>query len=68
LLGALVGAGIPEPEARYYEQELGSGGILVSVETDSDRAAGLARSVLDRTGARALRAEQDASAHAMRPG
>lgn len=68
LLGALVGAGIPEPEARYYEQELGRGGILVSVEAENDRSAGLARSILDRTGARVMRSDQNASAHAMRPG
>lgn len=58
LLGALVGAGIPEQEARYYEQELERGGILVSVAVESERAASLARSILDRTGARSTRAEQ----------
>jgi hypothetical protein len=67
LLGALVGAGIPEAEARYYEQELGRGGILVSVEAENDRAAVLARSILDRTGARGMRSDQNPSAHATRP-
>ena len=32
LLGALVGLGIPEEEARYYESGLKEGGILVTVE------------------------------------
>jgi hypothetical protein len=68
LLGALVGAGIPEQEARYYEQELERGGILVSVEAESQRAGSVARSILDRAGARSTRAEQVASAPANRCG
>ena len=32
LVGALVGLGIPEEEARYYERGLQEGGILVTVD------------------------------------
>jgi hypothetical protein len=32
LLGALVGLGIPEEEARYYEEDVKQGSILVAVE------------------------------------
>jgi uncharacterized protein (TIGR02271 family) len=35
LLGALVGMGIPEEDARYFEEELRAGGILVTVEAGS---------------------------------
>jgi hypothetical protein len=62
LVGALVGAGVPEQEARYYEDELERGGILVSVAVENERAASLARSILDRTGARRTRSEQSPGA------
>ena len=35
LAGALVGLGIPEHEAKYYEGEVGSGRTLVTVKADS---------------------------------
>lgn len=35
LLGALVGMGIPEVDARYFEEELRAGGILVTVDAGS---------------------------------
>jgi len=35
LMGALVGLGIPEHEAKYYEGEVGSGRTLVTVKADS---------------------------------
>jgi hypothetical protein len=34
LLGALTGMGIPEDEARWYEEEVGRGGTLVTVRAD----------------------------------
>lgn len=49
ILGALIGLGIPEEEARYYEQEFKSGRTLVTV-----RAPGRyeeARDILRRHGA-----------------
>jgi hypothetical protein len=35
LVGALVGAGIPEHEAKYYQGELQSGRSIVTVKADS---------------------------------
>ncbi len=37
LLGALMGLGIPEDDARYYEEGIKSGGILVAVPTFTGR-------------------------------
>jgi uncharacterized membrane protein len=34
LLGALVGLGVPEKEAKVYEERVNAGGILVAVPTD----------------------------------
>jgi len=48
LAGALVGWGIPEEDASYYEEEVKSGRYLVTVDT-TDRAAE-ARAILSRTG------------------
>jgi hypothetical protein len=50
LTGALVGLGIPEHEAKFYDNELREGGILVGVYAHSDRAR-LARDILNATGA-----------------
>lgn len=49
ILGALIGLGIPEEEARYYEEEFQAGRTIVTVRTESrfDEA----RSVLQRHGA-----------------
>ena len=38
LVGALVGLGIPEEDARYYESEVRGGRYLVSVAADSREA------------------------------
>lgn len=35
LIGSLVGLGIPEHEARIYENEVKNGAVLIAVETDS---------------------------------
>jgi len=48
LIGALVGMGIPEEDAKYFEQGLRSGGILVTVRAGSRTDA--VRQILRRTG------------------
>ena len=48
--GALIGKSIPEPEARFYDEQLRHGGILVGVYTDDDRAS-QSRRVLEAAGA-----------------
>ena len=39
LLGALIGRGVPEERVEHYEQEIKDGGILIGVQTQSDRDA-----------------------------
>jgi uncharacterized protein (TIGR02271 family) len=49
LLGALVGMGIPEEDARYFEEGLRAGGVLVTV--DAGTRAQEARVILEDRGA-----------------
>lgn len=44
--GALIGLGVPEEEAHYYEEEFKQGRILVTVKTDSRQDE--ARTILHR--------------------
>ena len=39
LMGALVDRGVPEERVEHYEQEIKDGGILIGVQTQSDRDA-----------------------------
>lgn len=50
LTGALIGLGIPEHEAKFYNEEIERGGLLVGVYTHEDRAS-QARKILDAAGA-----------------
>jgi uncharacterized protein (TIGR02271 family) len=49
LLGALVGMGVPEEDAKYFEEGVRAGGILVTVEAGSRREE--ARQILVGSGA-----------------
>lgn len=49
LIGALAGMGVPEEDARYFEQGVKAGGILVTVKAGS--RDGEARQILRREGA-----------------
>jgi Protein of unknown function (DUF3341) len=51
LTGALVGAGIPEYEAKRYEGRVRNGGLLVSVHCDDSDWTAKAKEILERTGA-----------------
>lgn len=51
LAGAMVGAGVPEYEAKRYEGRVRKGGILLSVHCDDAKWSKTARSILKRTGA-----------------
>jgi hypothetical protein len=46
-----VGLGIPEDEAKLYEERLKKGGILLSAHADSEAKVKEARAILQRTGA-----------------
>lgn len=52
IAGGLIGLGLPEIEARRYEEEIKAGRILVSVHCDSVHAAQGARKVLEDSGAK----------------
>jgi hypothetical protein len=51
LIGALVGMGIPEYEAKRYEGRVKNGGILVSVHCDNSEWIDRAKDVLKQAGA-----------------
>lgn len=51
IAGALIGMGIPEYEAKRYEGQVKSGGILLSVHSDNSDWTRRAKQVLRRTGA-----------------
>jgi hypothetical protein len=59
LLGALVGAGIPEDEAAYYSEGVRRGGTLVAVSTD-DSMADTAQMTLNNYGAINIRERGEA--------
>jgi hypothetical protein len=50
ITGALVDAGVPDEEARYYDERFRTGGFLVMVRTDESRH-GHARGILAAQGA-----------------
>ena len=50
LTGALIGLGIPEHEAKFYNEAIQQGGILVGVYAHDDRASD-ARKILSAAGA-----------------
>jgi len=52
IVGALVGMGMPEYEAKRYEGLIRNGGILLSVHCDNSDWVKRAKSILERSGAR----------------
>src|SRR6267143_1456408 len=57
VIGALIGAGIPEYRAKVYEAGLRSGGILLGVESRSEEEVDKLEELLDALGAEHVRAE-----------
>ena len=51
ILGALVGLGIPEFEAKRYEEKIRSGNILISVHTEDSDERSRAKDILKESGA-----------------
>jgi hypothetical protein len=51
LTGSLIGLGIPEYEAKRYEQQLKEGGILIAVHVDNNEWEKKAKRVLTEAGA-----------------
>jgi hypothetical protein len=57
LIGALIGAGIPESRAKVYEAGIRGGGILIGVEARTDEEVDELEELLDQLGAENVRAE-----------
>jgi hypothetical protein len=62
LIGALVGAGFPEYEAKRYEGRIREGGILISVHSDDKDWKRLAEKILKDTGASDISSSTESSA------
>jgi len=62
IAGALIGAGIPEYEAKRYEGRIRKGGLLMSVHCDNHDMEKRAKSVLASTGAQDVSATTEAKA------
>ena len=52
LVGGLIGAGIPEIEAKRYAGRIRDGGYLISVHCDDNEWARRAEEILEATGGR----------------
>jgi uncharacterized membrane protein len=48
LVGALVGLGIPESEAKVYEERLKEGGYLVAVQVENNEVADISGEIMKR--------------------
>jgi len=62
IAGGLIGAGIPEYEAKRYEGRIRKGGILLSVHCDTTELEKKAKAVLESTGAQDISATSEAKA------
>lgn len=51
IIGALVGMGIPEFEAKQYEEKIRSGNILLSVHTEESEERKRVKEIFERAGA-----------------
>lgn len=62
LTGALIGAGIPEYEAKRYEGRIKEGGYLLSVHSDNSEWTGRAKRILEQTGGQDIASANEANA------
>jgi hypothetical protein len=62
LAGALIGLGIPEYEAKKYEEKIRRGNILISVHTDSLEDRETAEDIFERAGAEDVSYAEEAGA------
>lgn len=62
IAGALIGAGIPEYEAKRYEGRIRGGGMLLSVHSDDEEWVKRAKAILEQTGAEDIAATGEAAA------
>jgi len=62
LVGALIGLGIPEYEAKRYEGRIKQGGILLSVHCDDSEWVKKAKEVIEQTGGEHIGSRSEAGA------
>ena len=60
--GVLIGAGIPEDEAKKYEGRLMKGGILVAVHCETSEEIDRAKSIMEVTGSEDIASSGEAPA------
>jgi hypothetical protein len=68
LAGALIGAGIPEYEAKRYEGRLTKGGILLSVHCDKTEEISRAKQIMERTGGEDISVSKEEATGAAKAG
>src|SRR5437764_3230023 len=64
LTGGLIGLGIPEYEARRYQERLKEGNVLVSVHSDSSEETARAKDIFARNGGEDIASACEESVHA----
>jgi hypothetical protein len=62
LSGALIGMGIPEYEAKQYENKVKDGNILISVHTEDSKERDRAKTIFERAGAEDISSASEARA------
>jgi hypothetical protein len=67
ITGALIGLGIPEYEAKRYQDRLKSGGILLSVHCDTSEEIKRAKDVVKNTGGEDISSTGEASSGTANP-
>src|SRR4030081_841883 len=60
--GGLLGLGVPEYEAKRYQDRLAKGGILLAVHCDTSEEVKRAKDILERTGAEDISTAGETSA------
>ena len=61
IIGALVGMGIPEYEAKLYDGKIRNGNVLISVHTESSDQVKKAKEIYERAGAEDIKSTSEAS-------
>jgi hypothetical protein len=64
VIGALVGMGIPEYEAKLYDGKIRGGNALISVHTESSDQEKTAKELFKRSGAEDINSTSEAHVHA----
>lgn len=62
LIGGLIGLGIPEYEAKRYEEKIREGNVLISVHTENSDERSRAKDILENSGAKDVATSSEASA------